>query len=682
MSRQEAGYISPIKPANIDNNWRSKVKLHLIASLDEMKQVLLTCNTEDPLAVDTETTGLDYNTLDIVGFSFCFNSAEAYYVPVGHKIGANIEGALAEFISFMVNHKGKLLFYNFQYDGRVLRKYGLNLDKITPFDVMPLVWNVDTNIHMPSLKNSAKHYLGMDSQFYSDILGNAKDFSQLTPNQIYEYAALDAYFTMLLLHKLLPFYNNNKFIVDLDHALGRAMIEYEDTPLNIDIELVKSTQRALSSEVTKLEAEIYQIAGQYFKIGSPEVLSSILRSLGVDTGKTTARKGYMSTSIDDLEIVQDQHQIVPRLIQYKKLTKKLSTYVETMLLAHAAHPEGIRFQYQICNVPTGRFSSGVGSATKKSGQAYFAEINIQSIPKPGASLYRAELSSDSDAVFGWKFTLDPQGIYEAYEEKDNVRKFFIPYPDHYVVALDFVMEELVVAANLSRDPAFLEPIKKGEDLHMATARFMFEPPIDKSLRKIAKIANFGLLYGGNDYTLHNAMPDKTVEECREYYSKWVQLHHHLWNSYMPRVKASARQKGFTTNAFGRIRRVAYWYALGNPRDEAFADRTVWNNQVQGTCGDVMRVALVRIYKHLIKNPKYKGLIKFMGTVHDELVFSITKDPVMFNEIIDIVVKDMTQLPFKWEIPLSVGIAIGNSWGSVFEFERKDGVWFPEEKSNG
>lgn len=676
MGRVVEGYKSPIKPAKLDPNWRSKIKCTLITTEEELITALGKCGAEDIVAVDTETTGLDYNTLDLVGVSFCYNKDEAFYAPFGHRIGANLAiTALQHIINFMVNHQGKVLFYNFLYDGRVLRKHGLDVDKVPYFDIMPLVWNVDTNIHMPALKASAKYYLGMDSKMYDDILGGAGDFSQLTAQQVYEYASIDAYFTIMLCLHLLPFYNSNKFVVDLDNAMARAMIDFEDTPVKVDMEKVRSTEQNTRRDIARLETEIYQIVGSFFKINSPEVLARVLQTMGVNTGHVTDIKGYMSTGIDELEVVKNQHHVIPRIIQYKKLTKKLSTYIEPLAKASMANPNGVKFQYQLCNVPTSRLSSGIGKERKN--QSYFCAINVQSFPKPLSKMYRAEKSDAPGNVLGYNFIEDSDGKYESSDPNGNVREFLIGYPDHYVVAVDFMMEEIVIAANLSRDPAFLEPLKNGEDVHTVTARFMFSTPhIDKTQRKIAKTCNFGLLYGGNEYTLHNNMPDKTLEECREYYIKWYELHHHLWKVYMPRVKAEARSKGFSTNAFGRLRRVAHWYALGTPRDSGFADRTVWNNSVQGTAGDIMRVALVRMFKHLYRNLKYNDHFKFMGSLHDELVFSVTRNLVLFNEVMDIIVRDMTNLPFKWEIPLRVDVAVGNSWGRVFPFEVKEGVWTP------
>jgi DNA polymerase-1 len=285
-------------------------------------------------------------------------------------------------------------------------------------------------------------------------------------------------------------------------------------------------------------------------------------------------------------------------------------------------------------------------------------------------------------VFGYSFVSCEREDSKAVEgyDRNNVRRIFLPRPDHYCVSIDYAAQELKIAGNVSGDRAFIDPFLNGVDLHEDTAIKMFGRT-DKALRKLAKVANFALLYLGNDYTLRKSIPEKSDLERLEIYEAWCKVHSG-WLSYVDSRYNAACKTGYIVAPSGRIRRIGYWASSYDRGDNNFAKRTVSNDLIQGSAGDIMRIALIRLYTDVLTNQRYEGKVFFMSSVHDELDLSITKEPNMFTEIVDKVCEIMVDVPFAkdWEVPLTVEPSVGINWGHQLSmYKNEKGLYIPGKK---
>lgn len=382
-----APYISPVQ-AKENPDWRKNIRCELVVSQEELNMLLSKITDDSVVGVDTETTGLDYSTLEIVGFSWCSDLGVAYYVPLTHLFGNNLEVQPAVSSLFaMMRRVKKCVFYNAEYDLKVLEKYGLDLNwvqfgfqpkvpgEINCFDVMPLVWNTDVNLTMPSLKDSIYRFCGIKAPTFAEVLQaglgltavsprKRKEFTfrNLAPEQVSEYAACDPYFTLLLLQTLWPFYQKHRWVVDLDQELTGAMLRLMDTPILIDHDLVQADYAEITQKMAELEQAVIVQAGRPFNLGSPAQRAQILEELGLDTGSRTEgsekKPGIMQTGGKILKKIADKHPIVPLLIEYAKLSSLLSKAVSPFVESFNPDIGGVRFTYKLCGTVSARLSAG------------------------------------------------------------------------------------------------------------------------------------------------------------------------------------------------------------------------------------------------------------------------------------------------------------------------------------
>ena len=691
-----------VKPVNVIDNFEEVYKLEhrLIRSYDELYNFYK--NEFKPntfFAWDTETTSLNaeqgVKTGDlvegkIVGYSFTQDGHIGYYVPVSHPDYSLGYKSLKIFYAMICRSKLNLL-YNCRFDMRFLEamtpeKYDytpeqdekickFDLSGIKYIDVQNTVWLADTNVAMPSLKKSEKHFLGWNPPTFSETIGDESNFGYLPAEQGYRYASLDALATYHLFFKTEKYYTEAGAAAKLDNDLLYPLMRLENTPINVDHDYLQSMRGDVLKHLEDLKKYLFETAGREYNINSGRELVTIFQQLGIDTGKRT-KTGIMETNIKAIEGYVASHgdsEYLNKLVEYKKLLKFDNSYLEKMLEMSEAenvakHP--IRFCYFTNKVPTGRLASGTDGKN-----SYFSKLNFQSLPKPHSHNYHVhkatpEQIANGEDLCGYIFNDDPNGSLGLTEGQDphlNVRKAFCPIDnDSVVVSVDMKAEELRLVANIYKEQTWIKAFNSGQDVHKSTACKIFgEENYCKEARKKAKAASFGILYGASAYGFHNQFPDMTLEECEEFIEKF--------KAALPSIEAGqkasvryAKKNGFVKTHFGRPRRVKYYLNHPDRSMRSFGERTVKNTAVQGAAGDCLKLMIIRLWKELFS--KYPE-VKWVGSIHDEITYIIPKSILI--DALKIIKKCQTiKLP-DWPVQLDCDISIGKSFGELIPWFLDD-----------
>lgn len=691
-----------IKPVKVIDNFEEVYKLEhrLIRSYDELYNFYK--NEFKPntfFAWDTETTSLnaeqgaktgDLVEGKIVGYSFTQDGHIGYYVPVSHPDYSLGYKALKILYAMICRSKLNLL-YNCRFDMRFLEAmtpekydytpepdekiYKFDLSGIKYIDVQNTVWLADTNLAMPSLKKSEKHFLGWNPPTFSETIGDESNFGYLPAEQGYKYASIDALGTYHLFFKTEKYYTESGAAAKLDNDLLYPLMRLENTPINVDHDYLQSMRGDVLKHLEDLKKYLFETAGREYNINSGRELVTVFQQLGIDTGKRT-KTGIMETNIKAIEGYVASHgdsEYLSKLIEYKKLLKFDNSYLEKMLEMSEAenvakHP--IRFCYFTNRVPTGRLASGTDGKN-----SFFSKLNFQSLPKPHSHNYHVhkatpEQIANGEDLCGYIFNDDPNGSLGLTEGQDphlNVRKAFRPInDDSVVVSVDMKAEELRLVANIYKEQTWIKAFNSGQDVHKSTACKIFgEENYCKEARKKAKAASFGILYGSSAYGFHNQFPDMTLEECEEFIEKF--------KAALPSIEAGqkasvryAKKNGFVKTYFGRPRRVKYYLNHPDRSMRSFGERTVKNTAVQGAAGDCLKLMIIRLWKELFS--KYPE-IKWVGSIHDEITYIIPKSILI--DALKIIKKCQTiKLP-DWPVQLDCDISIGKSFGELIPWFLDD-----------
>ena len=691
-----------VKPVHVIDNFEEVYKLEhrLIRSYDELYNFYK--NEFKPntfFAWDTETSSLNaeqgVKTGDlvegkIVGYSFTQDGHIGYYVPLSHPDYSLGYKALKLFYAMICRSKLNLL-YNCRFDMRFLEAmtpekydytpeqdekiYKFDLSGIKYIDVQNTVWLADTNLPMPSLKKSEKHFLGWNPPTFSETIGDESNFGYLPAEQGYRYASLDALATYHLFFKTEKYYTEAGAAAKLDNDLLYPLMRLENTPINVDHDYLQSMRGDVLKHLEDLKKYLFETAGREYNINSGRELVTIFQQLGIDTGKRT-KTGIMETNIKAIEgyvASNGDSEYLNKLVEYKKLLKFDNSYLEKMLEMSEAenvakHP--IRFCYFTNKVPTGRLASGTDGKN-----SYFSKLNFQSLPKPHSHNYHVhkatpEQIANGEDLCGYIFNDDPNGSLGLTEGQDphlNVRKAFCPIDnDSVVVSVDMCAEELRLVANIYKEQTWIKAFNSGQDVHKSTACKIFgEENYCKEARKKAKAASFGILYGASAYGFHNQFPDMTLEECEEFIEKF--------KAALPSIEAGqkasvryAKKNGFVKTYFGRPRRVKYYLNHPDRSMRSFGERTVKNTAVQGAAGDCLKLMIIRLWKELfLKYPE----VKWVGSIHDEITYIIPK--AILIDALKIIKKCQTiKLP-DWPVQLDCDISIGKSFGELIPWFLDD-----------
>lgn len=547
--------------------------------IDDFLQIIV---TKDFFSLDTETTGTDPITAELVGMSFSFAENQAFYVPVP----ANREEALAivkKFKPIIENEKTLKIGQNIKYDMLVLGNYGVEV-RGPMFDTMIAHYVLQPELHH-GMDYLAEVYLKYETIKIEELIGpkgkNQKNMRDLPPTSVYKYACEDADVTLKLkkvLEKELIENNVNELFQTIEMPLVPVLAYMERNGVRIDTEALKETSQHFTARMKQLEEEVHQLAGMEFNIASPKQVGEVLfdRLKITDKAKKT-KTGQYVTSEEVLESLRGKHEIVGKILEHRGLKKLLGTYIDALPL--------------LINPKTGHIHTSFNQTVTATGRLSSSNPNLQNIPIRN-------------------------------EDGKEIRRAFIPDEGCEFFSADYSQIELRIMAHLSGDPHMIEAFQKGQDIHAATAAKIYKEKLEdvtREQRSKAKTANFGIIYGISVFGLAERLNIER-KEAKELIDGYFENYPHV-KEYMDQSIRLAQEKGYIETIFKRKRYLPDINSR-NAVVRGYAERNAINAPIQGSAADIIKVAMIRIYKRFME----EGIrSKMILQVHDELNFSVVPE---------------------------------------------------------
>ena len=587
----------------------------LIENEGELRQLCDFFITKEFVSIDTETTSTDAISAELVGLSFSAEESKAFYVPVP----ANYEEALKVVQIFKPLYESDKIMkigQNIKYDYEVLTRYGVTIQG-KMFDTMIAHYLIQPELHH-NMDYLAETLLGYQTIHIEELLGpkgkKQKNMRDLSPTDIYEYAAEDADITLRLRNVLEPRLKElgvEELFWNIEMPLVRVLADMELNGVCLDTEALQDTSKIFTERMKEYEQEIYKEAGEEFNISSPKQVGDILfgKLQIMDKPKKT-KTGQYVTSEEVLQSLENKSPIVRNILNYRGMKKLLSTYIDALP--------------KLTNPRTGHIHTSFNQALTATGRLSSSDPNLQNIPV-------------------------------RTDDGKEIRKCFIPEEGCLFFSADYSQIELRIMAHLSEDENMMEAFREGHDIHRATAAKIWHEDIDKvteAQRKKAKQANFGIIYGITTYGLAQRMDISNVEAkdlIQDYFRTFPKV-----QAYMEYAKEVARAKGYAETLFHRRRYLADINSR-NATVRGFAERNAINAPIQGTEADIIKVAMVRIWERF----KKEGIrSKMILQVHDELNFSVY--PEEREQVERIVIEEM-QNAYPLNVPLIADAGWGKNW---------------------
>ncbi|SDI26665.1 DNA polymerase I [Salipiger marinus] len=585
------------------------------------------------VAVDTETTGLNEMTCDLVGVSLCCVAGRACYIPLGHKLGQGGDlfggGDLAEgqmplqqaldLLKPLLEDPAVLkIGQNMKYDAKVLARYGIAVAPID--DTMLISYALHAGMHGHGMDALSERYLSHTPIPIKSLLGSGKSqitFAEVPIAEAVKYAAEDADITLRLWQVLKPRLHRahvTRVYEGLERPLVPVLAQMEMHGVQVDRATLSRMSGAFAQKMAQLEEEIHALAGETFNVGSPKQLGEILfDKMGIEGGKK-GKTGAYATGADVLEDLATEHELPARVLDWRQLSKLKSTYTDA--LQEHINPETgrVHTSYSIAGANTGRLAS--------------TEPNLQNIPVRS-------------------------------EEGRRIREAFVAPEGKLLVSLDYSQIELRILAHMAQIDALKEAFRDGQDIHAMTASEMFGVPMDQmtsEVRRRAKAINFGVIYGISGFGLARNLRIPRGEAqafIDRYFERFPGI-----KTYMDDTIAFAKAHDRVETLFGRVIHTPEINAKGP--QSGFARRAAINAPIQGTAADIIRRAMIRMPEAIRDLPA-----KMLLQVHDELLFEVEEDAVepliaAAREVMEAAAEPVVKL----DVPLIVDAGQGRSWAEA------------------
>ncbi|MGH8232921.1 MAG: DNA polymerase I [Rhodanobacteraceae bacterium] len=599
-------------------------KYELVTTQEQLDTWLKKLRTANLIALDTETTALDPMRAELIGLSFAVEATHACYVPVGHDYpGAprqlERDEVLAALKPILEDPERPKVGQHAKYDFNVLSRYGVAVQGLA-FDTMLESYALNATANRHDMDTLAKRWLDYDTIHYEDVAGKgAKQipFSQVDLVRACRYAAEDADITLRLHQALWPQLEAEpslqKLLTDIEIPLVPVLARMEQRGVLIDVDKLRKQSQQLGKRMHTLQQEMQRIAGREFNVDSPKQLQALLfDELGLPALVKTPT-GQPSTNEKALEAIAFRHELPRLILDYRQLAKLRSTYTDKL-------PEMV-------NPRTGRVHTSYHQAAVATGRLSSTDPNLQNIPVRS-------------------------------EEGRRIREAFIAPDGWKVLAADYSQIELRIVAHMSGDPGLTKAFMHDQDVHRATAAEVFgvtPDAVTSEQRRVAKMINFGLMYGMSAHGLAQRLGIPRGE-AQDYVQRYFERYPGV-KSFMDKTREQAKQDGYVETLFGRR---LYLEALRsrNAAQRAGAERAAINAPMQGTAADIIKRAMVSIDEWLNRREDDAHMLM---QVHDELVFEVRADAV---EQVTEGVRNRMQGAAELVVPLEVAIGAGANWGEA------------------
>ena len=585
-----------------------------ISTPDELEALVQDLKKAGRFAFDTETTGLDALTADLVGMSFAWCDGQAVYVPIAHEDGENCPMAVERLGPLLQDPQLKKTGQNLKYDLKVLRRAGISLEGIDG-DTMLADYVVAAEQRKHSLDSLADRYLGHTMLAYEETTKEVGGlFAKVAVKQATAYAAEDAHVVLLVeqavAEQLEPL---NRVYQELEVPLIRVLADMEMEGIGVNVDALKRMSADLGEKIEVLRHQIFEEAGEEFNINSPKQLAPILfEKRGLKPIKKT--KTGPSTDAETLAQLRDLQgdALCGLMLEYREFAKLKSTYVDPLPQTVAADGR-IHTSFHQAVAATGRLSSN--------------NPNLQNIP------IRTEAGR-------------------------RIRECFVAKEGHRFLSIDYSQVELRILAHFCGEGPLVDAFRNGEDIHRRTAAEIFgvmAPLVSPDQRRAAKAINFGIVYGMSAFRLARELRiprGRAADYMKQYFARYPQV-----EQYMETAKRNAHEKGYAETLWGR-RRVLRALKSSNRNEREAAERIAINTPVQGTAADIIKAAMIRVHSMLAQD---YPMAKLILQVHDELVLEVPAEQL--DEVRAAVEKEMTGV-VNLLVPLVVDSGDGETWDAA------------------
>lgn len=593
-----------------------------VTKLEELQHLVTVLEGAEYFSIDTETTSLEAMRADLVGLSFSIETAQGWYVPVGHRdtedaVDQLERGTVLDMLRpLLENENLAKVGQNIKYDALVLRRAGIELRGIMA-DTMLQSYLLFPASRSHGLDSMAQEHLHHRMVEYTEVVGSGKkqkSFAEVPLSEATYYAVEDSDYTLRLYEYFKPEFAPEVSILlkEVELPLLEVLIDMEWYGVRLDCERLNALSSDFGARIEELEAAIYAAADTEFNLNSPKQLGEVLFSkLGLPRGKKT--KTGWSTAVDVLTPLAQEHEIVAQILEYRSLSKLKGTYTDT--LPRLIHPE------------TGKIHTSFNQTVTATGRLSSSNPNLQNIPIRGS--------------YG-----------------PRIREAFVPEEGNLLLAADYSQIELRLMAHLADDAGMIQAFNAHEDIHLRTAQQIFNvfgEMVTDDMRRYAKTINFGLLYGMGAYSLSRELGISTAE-AKEYIESYFSRYPEVLN-FFERQKENARKDLFVKTLLGRHCAIPDINSR-NHQVRSNAERNAVNYAVQGSAADIIKVAMVNIWSELMQ----RGLkTRMLMQVHDELVFDV---PEPEHKEVEELVRHAMENVMELKVPLDVSLGWGKSWSQA------------------
>ena len=608
-------------------------KYELIDNVNDLNRWVTKIYQRGYVAVDTETTGLNDMIVDLVGICLSVEIGEACYIPVGHTNGEddlfggaslcngqiNLDEALEILRPVLQDPSIIKIGQNVKYDTKIFARYDVNLAPVD--DTMLLSYAINGGKHNHGMDYLSERYLNHKPISIKTLLGSGKSaitFDKVSINDAVNYAAEDADITLRLWKLFKPMLHESsvtKVYETLERPLIPVLAKMEMNGIKVDRNTLSRMSNNFAQSMSGLEAEIYNLAGQTFNVGSPKQLGEILFDKLELPGGKKGKTGAYGTGVDVLEdLASEGHELPVKVLDWRQMSKLKSTYTDA-LQGHINPNTGrVHTSYVISGASTGRLSS--------------TDPNLQNIP------IRSEAGR-------------------------KIREAFIAEEGNVLLSLDYSQIELRILAHIAKIDTLKQAFHEGQDIHALTASQMFNVPLenmDPMVRRQAKAINFGVIYGISGFGLARNLriPRKEAQSFIDtYFERFPGI-----RTYMDETVSFAKENGYVETLFGRKIHTSEINAKGP--QAGFAKRAAINAPIQGTAADVIRRAMIQMPDAIAHLPA-----RMLLQVHDELIFEVNKDALSeTTEAVRNIMEKASEPVVKLDVPLVVDAGFGNNWADA------------------